>query len=127
MIALDLPGFGESLPLPGAAPSVPELARSVARFVDELGVERPHVAGNSLGGAVALELGRMGARALGLRALAGGLRRRGWEAATRSRRCARCGRWPGAGAGGRPAGAQRADAPRHLVAARRAPGARAAG
>jgi pimeloyl-ACP methyl ester carboxylesterase len=61
VIALDLPGFGDSLPIDGAAPSVPELARSVARFVTELGVERPHVAGNSLGGAVALELGRMGA------------------------------------------------------------------
>jgi pimeloyl-ACP methyl ester carboxylesterase len=61
VIALDLPGFGESLPLLGEAPSVPELARCVARFVSELGVERPHVAGNSLGGAVALELGRMGA------------------------------------------------------------------
>jgi pimeloyl-ACP methyl ester carboxylesterase len=60
VIALDLPGFGESLPLDGAAPSVPELARSVARFVAELGVERPHVAGNSLGGAIALELGRTG-------------------------------------------------------------------
>jgi pimeloyl-ACP methyl ester carboxylesterase len=60
VIALDLPGFGESLPIAGTAPSVPELARSVARFVSELGVERPHVAGNSLGGAVALELGRMG-------------------------------------------------------------------
>jgi pimeloyl-ACP methyl ester carboxylesterase len=60
VIAVDLPGFGESLPIDGEAPSVPELARSVARFVEELGVERPHVAGNSLGGAIALELGRMG-------------------------------------------------------------------
>src|SRR3954467_12470290 len=59
-IALDLPGFGESLPFLGQAPSVPDLARAVARFVAELGIERPHVAGNSLGGAVALELGRMG-------------------------------------------------------------------
>jgi pimeloyl-ACP methyl ester carboxylesterase len=33
----------------------------VTAFVADLGVERPHVAGNSLGGAVALELGRMGA------------------------------------------------------------------
>src|SRR3954463_610198 len=61
VIALDLPGFGESLPFLGQAPSVPDLARAVARFVAELGIERPHVAGNSLGGAVALELGRMGA------------------------------------------------------------------
>jgi pimeloyl-ACP methyl ester carboxylesterase len=60
VIAIDLPGFGESLPFDGEEPSVPELARSVARFIEELGVQRPHVAGNSLGGAVALELGRMG-------------------------------------------------------------------
>ena len=31
VIAVDLPGFGESLPIDGSAPSVPELARSVAR------------------------------------------------------------------------------------------------
>src|SRR3954470_16710364 len=43
VIALDLPGFGESLPLLGQAPSVPELARAVARFVPDLGVERPDV------------------------------------------------------------------------------------
>jgi pimeloyl-ACP methyl ester carboxylesterase len=61
VVALDLPGFGESLPYDGDAPSVPALARSVADFVGDLGLERPHVAGNSLGGAVALELGRMGA------------------------------------------------------------------
>jgi pimeloyl-ACP methyl ester carboxylesterase len=61
VIALDLPGFGESLALDGDAPSVPALAGAVAAFVRDLGVERPHVAGNSLGGAVALELGRMGA------------------------------------------------------------------
>jgi pimeloyl-ACP methyl ester carboxylesterase len=78
VIALDLPGFGESLPLLGQAPSVPGLARSVARLLSELGVERPHVAGNSLGGAVALELGRMGA-ARSVCALSPAGFAKGWE------------------------------------------------
>jgi pimeloyl-ACP methyl ester carboxylesterase len=57
VIAIDLPGFGESPTLPnGDAPTARKLAQVVAGFVRELGVERPHVAGNSLGGWVALEL-----------------------------------------------------------------------
>lgn len=57
VIALDLPGFGGSPALNGGAPpDPPALARAVATFLDGLGVERPHVAGNSLGGWVALEL-----------------------------------------------------------------------
>jgi pimeloyl-ACP methyl ester carboxylesterase len=58
VIAIDLPGFGESPPLPAAAPPTPRaLAAAVRRFADELGLVQPHVAGNSLGGWVALELG----------------------------------------------------------------------
>lgn len=66
VIALDLPGFGESPPLPGhRSPTVAALADEVAGFVDGLGAERPAVAGNSLGGGVALELGvRRWARAV---------------------------------------------------------------
>lgn len=57
VIALDLPGFGGS-PVLGEdeVPSPPALARAVAQFLGDLGLERPHVAGNSLGGWVALEL-----------------------------------------------------------------------
>jgi pimeloyl-ACP methyl ester carboxylesterase len=57
VIAVDLPGFGESAPRPGpgeVAPAV--LAQHVADLLDELGVSTPHVVGNSLGGWVALEL-----------------------------------------------------------------------
>ena len=57
VIALDLPGFGESTPLPPQVEPTPAaLAHAVAAFLDDLGVTLAHVAGNSLGGWVALEL-----------------------------------------------------------------------
>ena len=59
VVALDLPGFGESAPL-DVAPTVAALADSVSALIDALGLHRPHVAGNSLGGAIALELARTG-------------------------------------------------------------------
>ena len=59
VIAVDLPGFGGSRSLPPTQSATARaLARSVRRLLDELDVERPHIAGNSLGGWVALELGR---------------------------------------------------------------------
>ena len=60
VLAIDLPGFGSSEP-DGTEPSVPALADRLERFFEEEGLERPHVAGASLGGAVVLELGRRGA------------------------------------------------------------------
>ncbi len=61
VIALDLPGFGASPPpAPGTPPGIESLVRLVSEFLDELGLERPHVAGNSLGGWLALELARRG-------------------------------------------------------------------
>jgi pimeloyl-ACP methyl ester carboxylesterase len=57
VLAIDLPGFGESGPLPGGVEPAPAvLAARVAHFLDELGMATPHVAGNSLGGWIALEL-----------------------------------------------------------------------
>jgi pimeloyl-ACP methyl ester carboxylesterase len=57
VIAVDLPGFGDSAPLPGQDEVPPAvLAQSVADLLDALGVQTPHLAGNSLGGWVALEL-----------------------------------------------------------------------
>jgi pimeloyl-ACP methyl ester carboxylesterase len=54
VIAVDLPGFGESPPV---GPRWREdLVPALAAFCDDLGLTRPHVAGNSLGGALALEL-----------------------------------------------------------------------
>ena len=60
VIVVDLPGFGSTPSLPaGIEPSPAALAESVAGFLDEFGVTNPHVAGNSLGGWVALELSRI--------------------------------------------------------------------
>ena len=61
VIALDLPGFGASPPLPsGVEPTPPRLAAEISVLFDQLGLERPAVAGHSLGGWVALELAAMG-------------------------------------------------------------------
>ena len=55
VVALDLPGHGESaIALPG--PSLDALAGFVAAFLDELGIGRCHLAGHSLGAAVAAQL-----------------------------------------------------------------------
>ena len=56
VIAADLPGFGDSEPLPPQVePQPAALAASLAELLDDLGVTAPHIAGNSLGGWVALE------------------------------------------------------------------------
>lgn len=57
VIALDLPGFGESpVPSGGMPADLAATAGLLPGLLAGLGVERPHVAGNSLGGAIALEL-----------------------------------------------------------------------
>jgi pimeloyl-ACP methyl ester carboxylesterase len=57
VIAVDLPGFGGSSPLPAdIEPHPAALAAAVASFLDEMTIATPHIAGNSLGGWVALEL-----------------------------------------------------------------------
>lgn len=61
LIAVDLPGFGQS---PGPEPEEPydvhELVRVIGDFCELLDLERPHLVGNSLGGSIALELGVQG-------------------------------------------------------------------
>jgi pimeloyl-ACP methyl ester carboxylesterase len=59
VIALDLPGFGDTA-WDGVPGSVPHLADRVAAFLDVEGIERPLIGGSSLGGGVALELARRG-------------------------------------------------------------------
>jgi pimeloyl-ACP methyl ester carboxylesterase len=61
VVGIDLPGFGDSPPLPdGGTPSALELTGAVAAFLDDIGWDRPHVAGNSLGGWIGLELAKRG-------------------------------------------------------------------
>jgi pyruvate dehydrogenase E2 component (dihydrolipoamide acetyltransferase) len=55
-VAFDLPGFGESTPVPGARyfdPAAPFYADVVESVRRALGLERPHLVGHSLGGAIA--------------------------------------------------------------------------
>ncbi|MEU2488525.1 alpha/beta fold hydrolase [Streptomyces sp. NPDC012617] len=61
VIAVDLPGFGASPALPhGLAHDLRTMVPVLGSFFEALSVVRPHVAGNSLGGLLALELGREG-------------------------------------------------------------------
>jgi pimeloyl-ACP methyl ester carboxylesterase len=60
VIAPDLPGFGESPPLPEPVVTPEGYADAIADLLDELGVATAHVAGSSLGGGVALVLGARG-------------------------------------------------------------------
>jgi pimeloyl-ACP methyl ester carboxylesterase len=90
VVALDLPGFGESDKPIGAPYDAPWFARSVFAAMDALGVERAHVAGNSMGGRVAIEAGltdrdRVGALVLLSPALAW-LRSRPWAPLIRALR-----------------------------------------
>jgi pimeloyl-ACP methyl ester carboxylesterase len=64
VLTLDMPGFGGAPELPnGVEPSAANLAAAIQQRCATLGIDRPHVAGNSLGGWVALEMGRAGAAA----------------------------------------------------------------
>jgi len=59
VIAVDLPGFGASPPL-ACEPGIPALTDAVVEWLGSMGLAHPHVAGNSMGGAIALELARRG-------------------------------------------------------------------
>ncbi|MEU0784533.1 alpha/beta fold hydrolase [Streptomyces sp. NPDC006173] len=59
VIAVDLPGFGASPALPdGLTHDLSTVVPVLGALCEALEIERPHVAGNSLGGLLALELGR---------------------------------------------------------------------
>ncbi len=61
IVACDSPGFGRSEPLAAdVRPTVAAYADAFERFLAEHGLEQPHVAGNSMGGAISLELARRG-------------------------------------------------------------------
>jgi pimeloyl-ACP methyl ester carboxylesterase len=61
VLGVDVPGFGRSAPLPpGTRPTIAAMADALERALDATGWDQPHVAGNSMGGWLALELGRRG-------------------------------------------------------------------
>jgi pimeloyl-ACP methyl ester carboxylesterase len=53
VIALDLPGFGESTCLDNASYTIADQAKRVALFADAIGLKRFHIVGNSMGGHIA--------------------------------------------------------------------------
>ena len=57
VIALDLPGFGESDKPISAPYDAPYFARAVTALLDRLEIERAHLIGNSMGGRVSIEMG----------------------------------------------------------------------
>ncbi|OXM50972.1 alpha/beta fold hydrolase [Amycolatopsis alba] len=59
VITVDLPGFGESAPHSDGY-GVEAVVEMFGRFFRELGLGKPHVAGNSLGGLLSLALGEAG-------------------------------------------------------------------
>ncbi|WP_051111595.1 alpha/beta fold hydrolase [Sciscionella marina] len=61
VIAIDLPGFGRSPQFPGhGGYDVPGAMRRLRTTFDLLGVRAPHIAGNSLGGLLAVEAAAQG-------------------------------------------------------------------
>lgn len=61
VIAIDLAGFGESAAYSeGVGYNMPNAVDNITDNFAAWGVEKPHVVGNSLGGAIALELGARG-------------------------------------------------------------------
>jgi pimeloyl-ACP methyl ester carboxylesterase len=56
VVAIDLPGFGDSVKPLRAAYDARYFAAVLTDVLDALGVERAHVVGNSMGGRIALEL-----------------------------------------------------------------------
>jgi pimeloyl-ACP methyl ester carboxylesterase len=61
VVAVDLPGHGESADVPaGYDGGIPPLVEAVEDLARGLGLENPHVAGNSLGGLIALQLAARG-------------------------------------------------------------------
>jgi pimeloyl-ACP methyl ester carboxylesterase len=69
VVAVDLPGHGASQPLRPGGQRMTTVATHLARTCAELGVARPHVVGNSLGGWAGFELAADG-KAASLTALA---------------------------------------------------------
>jgi pimeloyl-ACP methyl ester carboxylesterase len=88
VVAIDLPGFGDSVKPAGVPYDAPFFARAVADVLDALGLPRADLLGNSMGGRIALEVAleepaRVGAVALLSPAMAW-LRPRPWTSLVRA-------------------------------------------
>ncbi len=57
VVAVDLPGFGDSSKPLSAAYDAPYFANAIIELCDAMGLERPSLVGNSMGGRVAIEVG----------------------------------------------------------------------
>jgi pimeloyl-ACP methyl ester carboxylesterase len=80
VIAVDLPGHGESPPLvTDGRSAVHAIAEELFAFFGEFGLDRPHVAGNSLGGSLALIAGARGKAATVTGLSPAGFWAHGWE------------------------------------------------
>jgi pimeloyl-ACP methyl ester carboxylesterase len=60
LIAVDLPGHGDSDPPPDGDHTPLGYAAVLARFLDQLGIDAAHIAGDSVGGWTALEMAKLG-------------------------------------------------------------------
>lgn len=61
VIAADVPGLGDSDPLPPGTPyTVENVVAAIVENFEKWGVQRPHIAGNSLGGLIAIALAQHG-------------------------------------------------------------------
>ncbi len=63
--APDLPGFGSSSKPPLGAYNAEWFAQSMLGLMDELGIERAHIVGNSMGGRAAIEIGLLAPHRVG--------------------------------------------------------------
>ena len=96
VIAVDLPGCGDSPALPdGMAHDLPTMSTVLKALFGALEIDRPHVAGNSLGGLLALTWPAPSSSARSPPCPPPGSGTRP-SAATPSPCCRRCGRSPGA-------------------------------
>jgi pimeloyl-ACP methyl ester carboxylesterase len=67
--APDLPGFGSSSKPPLGAYNAQWFAQTMLGLMDELGIERAHLVGNSMGGRTAIEMGLLAPHRVGALAL----------------------------------------------------------
>jgi len=83
VIAMDLPGFGDSHKPNSGSYDSPWFARAVTELLDELEIDRAHLAGNSMGGRIAIETGLLHAdrveRMVLLSPALAWLKDRGWK------------------------------------------------